>query len=895
MPPCLIRDDQGYVMMFQDCFRQIRSLMLAVAASSIFCMPLLPQNPPAASSVPAGEVTLRIIVVSSPEEAERILDRLKQGQDFAVLAKINSIDPTADDGGLMGKIAPSMLRPELRDALQGVGPGQISQVVRIPLGYAILKVVQETAPASRNANLNMGGNAGTLASGSVKSTLTIGGLSEAELGMNKFDKAPGWNEDPRKICEVRRQSLAAEQKSLETFLSSANQKSRESKLPLDVLSVHFSLAEIYSYQGNMDKAIEQYEDAHQIAASDVPAAVPDMDEALGIAYLHRSEMENDIFRAPGDRCLWPVRAGIAYAKTGDSEKAVGYFMRYLAQRPNELEVKWLLNVTYMTLGGYPEKVPQQYLIPPAVFTSAEDVGRFLDVAPQAGLKSFSPAGGVIVDDFENNGRFDVVTSNWDSCGPMQYFHNNGDGTFTSQAAKAGLADQLGGLNILQADYNNDGCTDILVLRGAWEEPQRKSLLRNNCDGTFTDVTAASGLGVPTSALSAVWVDINNDGLVDLFVGNENEPAQLFLNKGDGTFEDISHSAGVDKMMYTTGVAAGDYDNDGYPDLYVSNLNGNNFLYHNNHDNTFTEVAEQAGVPGPGKGFATWFFDYDNDGWPDLFVTSYFFSVDETVRTYLGLPHNATTLKLYKNMKDGTFRDVTSEVGLDKVFLPMGANFGDIDNDGFLDIYLGTGNPSYASLVPNVLLRNHDGKYFVDVTASSGTGELHRGHGVAFADLDNRGYEDIIAEIGGATPGDSHALRVFENPGNGNDWISLKLVGVKTNRSAIGARIKVTVENHGQGTRSIYRTVGSGGSFGASPLQQHVGLGKDARIVDLEIWWPTSNTRQHFSNVGKDQFLEIKEFAQEYAKLDRPPHRLGGAERKAPAVAMQSDPSPAKSR
>ncbi len=290
-----------------------------------------------------------------------------------------------------------------------------------------------------------------------------------------------------------------------------------------------------------------------------------------------------------------------------------------------------------------------------------------------------------------------------------------------------------------------------------------------------------------------------------------------------------------------------------------------------------------------------FFDYDNDGWPDLFVTSYFTSVDETARTYLGLPHNATTLKLYKNMKDGTFRDVTAEVGLDKVFMPMGSNFGDIDNDGFLDIYLGTGNPSYGSLVPNVLLRNHDGKYFADVTASSGTGELHKGHAVAFADLDNDGDEDIVAEIGGATLGDSHALRVFQNPGNGNDWISLKLVGVKTNRAAIGVRIKVTVENKGQGTRSIYRTVGSGGSFGASPLLQHIGLGKDARILEIEIWWPASNTRQHYSNVNKNQFLEIKEFAQDYARLNRPPYRLGGAQRDAATVAKEAAPSAAKSR
>ncbi len=862
------RDDWGCVLPSKVC--QVAELFLAIL---VLTTGLFSQGSKPAAAGTSHDVTLRIIVVSSEEQAQHIVGELKRGEEFATIAKTESIDSTAGEGGYLGKIDLSALRPELRNAVAGLAPGQISPIVKTPLGFAILKV--EGEQTSDSSASDRGGTAETTSIGSVKYALSLGGYGEAQLGLNNFDKPAGWDKDPRKICEVHKLSLAQEKESLNHFLSPENQKARASFAPLDLLNLHYSLGEIYSYEGDMEHAVAQYNQAYQIAASQAPKAKLRMDEAMGVAYLHKSEIENDVYHTPGDRCLLPMHPSSAFQKTKDSENAIEYFLQYLEQKPDDLEVKWLLNLAYMTLGMYPDKVPPKYLIPPSVFESAEDVGRFHDVAEKAGLESFSTAGGVIVDDFENNGRFDVVTSSFDGCQPLHYFHNNGDGTFTEQGTKAGLSDQLGGLNILQADYNNDGCLDILVLRGAWELPQRKSLLRNNCDGTFTDVTYASGLGEPTSTQAAVWVDINNDGLLDLFVGNEGQPAQLFLNKGDGTFQDISASAGVNRIMFTKGVAAGDYDNDGYPDLYVSNLNGDNFLYHNNHDNTFTEVADKAGVPGSGRSFATWFFDYDNDGWPDIFTTSYFMSVDETVRTYLGLPHNATTLKLYKNLGNGTFRDVTKEVGLDKVFMPMGGNFGDIDNDGFLDMFLGTGTPSYASLKPSVLLHNKDGKSFVDVTTSSGTGDWHKGHGVAFADLDNRGDEDIVFEMGGATLGDSHALRVFENPGHGNDWISLKLIGVKTNRSAIGARIKVTVVNGSQGTRSIYRTVGSGGSFGASPLEQHIGLGKDARITDLEIWWPTSNTRQHFSNVERNQFLEIKEFANDYAKLNRKAYRLGG--------------------
>jgi tetratricopeptide (TPR) repeat protein len=831
---------------------------------------------------PSDEITLRVIVVDTVEKAQRIVSRLQGGENFIALAQAESIDPTATAGGLLGKVTLSTLPSLLKDALVGVAPGQLSPVVQIPTGFAILKVVEETDPANRNMNADPTGPS-LATEANVRYVIDVSGLVEAEAVLQAFPKPAGWDESPQTICQARRQSMESSERSLENFLSSEKEAARAVRPPFDVMQAHFALAQLHAYYGRMDRALDQYREAYETARTGVQAAELRMLEALGVAHLHKSGLDNGAYRVAGDVCLFPPfaegsgrRPGQSYARTASSERAIEHFLKFLKERPDDLEVRWLLNLAYMTIGQYPDNVPLPYRIPTTAFTSKEDIGRFRDVAPQAGLNVVATAGGVIVDDFAGSGRFDVVTSNFDSCGPLHYFRNNGDGTFTERTSAAGLGEQLGGLYMVQTDYNNDSCKDILVLRGGWEVPQRKTLLRNNCNATFTDVTVQSGLAKPvTSTQTVAWADVNNDGLLDLFVGNEESASQLFLNKAGTTFEDISRSAGVDRVAFTKGVTAADYDNDGYVDFYVSNFKGNNFLYRNNHDNSFTEVARAAGVLGPGRGFATWFFDYDNDAWPDLFATSYFTSVDESIRTYLNLPPNAATLKLYKNLGDGTFRDVTIEVGLDKVFMPMGSNFGDVDNDGFLDIYLGTGNPSYASLLPNVLLRNKEGKSFVDITASSGTGELHKGHGVAFVDLDNDGDEEIVAEIGGATPGDSHPLRLFENPGHGNDWINLRLVGVKTNRAAIGARIKLTVENEPHGIRSIYRSVGSGGSFGASPLEQHIGLGKSARIVELEIWWPGSNTRQRITGLGKNQSVEITELSRSYPALERRQIKLGG--------------------
>jgi hypothetical protein len=867
-------------------------LALAVTLIGLAALSAVVIQQPAAARQ-SDRIFFRIVVVESEEAAAGVRERLTEGENFVALAGRVSVDPSAAAGGLVGPVALGDLRQEIRGVLEALRPGELSPVVRVPTGFAILKHVPDSdvttiaaaGPSSGASPMTSGFTSALGAPGGVKYVYDVSGYVETVLSLRNVTMPPGALDDLATLCGVRKQVVASAQRLVRDAVVPAGRAT--AMAPIDRAQAEVLQAQLYAFQGEMGPAIAAFEQALRIATAQVPDLRLQLTEALGIAHLHKAELDNGSYHRPGDQCLLSGKPGRPFARTADVARAIQYFSRYLREQPDDLEVRWLLNIAHMFAGTYPGGVPRAQLIPPAAFASGEDVGRFVDVAPRAGLTAAALSGGMIVDDFDSDGRLDLVTSSIDSCAPLRLFRRNEDGSFTDRASQAGLGGQLGGLNILQTDYNNDGHLDILVLRGGWETPQRKSLLRNNGDGTFTDVTIASGLAaVLTGTQAAVWTDVDNDGFLDLFVGNESGPAQLFRNRGDGTFQDVAAQAGVDRRGFNKGVAAADYDNDGWPDLYVSNLGGPNFLYRNNHDGTFTELARGAGAPGPGQGFPTWFFDYDNDGNQDLFVGSFVTSVDEVARGYLRLPRNGNTLKLYRNLGDGSFQDVTRLAGLDKVLMVMGANFGDIDNDGFLDIYLGTGNPSYASLVPSLLLRNaglprradgvsQGGRTFVDVTASSGTGELHKGHGVAFADLDQDGDEEIAFQVGGATPGDAHALRLFENPGHGNDWIAIKLVGVRTNRAAIGARIGVTVESDG-GRRVIYRSVGSGGSFGASPLMQHVGLGAAARRVDVEIWWPVSGTRQRFSNVGKNRFLEISELADAPRVLQRPVQKLGSA-------------------
>jgi len=856
------------------------SRMAGALAVAVVAAVLAWQFTAAAQAPPADrEVTFRLIVTSSETAARDVAERLRRGADAGAIAAAESIDPTAARGGLIGPVVLSELRAELRDALAALTPGATSGVVRLPIGFG---VVQLAEPRANRPRLRSTEIAGIAASGAVQPTVSVDGFAEANTILQEAPKASDdWNMHPQQICEVRRSSMTEMIASMTELTASMKAPGASpAPDPVDVIQADVILGQIYAYDGRMAETIARFEQAYPGAVKNFPEALAQLEEMLGVAHLHKAEMDSGAYRVPGDRCLLSPKPA-ALADPRGARTAIDYFTKALARRPGDGEVTWLLNLAHMAAGSYPAGVPAAALIPPTAFQSADSIGHFTDVAPALGIDSFSSAGGVVVDDFDNDGTLEILTSNFDSCGAMQLFRRGPDRRFHDQAARAGLTGELGGLNLLQADYDNDGCKDVLVLRGGWEQPQRKSLLRNNCDGTFNDVTAASGLASPaTSTQTAAWADIDNDGFLDLFVGNENRPSQLFRNTGKGTFEDIAPAAGVARAAFTKGVAAADYDRDGDVDFYLSNLGGGNFLYRNNGNRTFTEVSEQAGAPGPERGFPTWFFDYDNDGWDDLLVSSYFLSVDETARRYLRRPPNAGTMKLYRNLGNGTFADVTAQVSLDRVYMPMGSNFGDVDNDGYPDIYLGTGSPSYAATVGAVLLHNRQGRSFSDVTVSSGTGELHKGHGVAFADIDGDGDLDIVFKVGGATPGDAHAFRLFANPGHGRDWLGLDLVGTRTNRAAIGARISVTVRDAGGAARTVHRTVNSGGSFGASPLQQHIGLGTSLRRagssdpadgrVDVEIAWPASRTTQRFTNVPKNRILRVREGDDRYTEVKRAP-------------------------
>ena len=596
-----------------------------------------------------------------------------------------------------------------------------------------------------------------------------------------------------------------------------------------------------------------------------------------LCHLRMAEQRNCLSNHNADSCLVPIQGGGIHQWQDGSRQAIGLLTNLLQQYPENLPGRWLLNIGAMTVGDYPAKVPARWLIPPSAFQSEYDIKRFIDVAGPAGLGANELSGGSVTEDFDGDGLLDVMVTSIGLRDQMHFYHNNGDGTFSDRTREAGLTGLTGGLNLITGDYNNDGFVDVFVLRGAWMGEEGKfpnSLLRNNGDGTFDDVTEAAGVLSFHPTQTAAWFDFDGDGWLDLFIGNETKPGgrshlcELYRNHRDGTFKEMAAAAGLAVRGFVKGVISGDYNKDGRPDLYLSIKGGTNQLYRNDGPAgngtgwKFTETASAAGVTLPVESFPTWFFDYDNDGWEDLLVVGYGITdVGDIAADYLGLPSQGERTKLYRNRGDGTFADVTREAHLDRVLLAMGSNFGDLDNDGWLDFYLGTGDPDLLTIVPNRMFRNAGGRFFQDVTTSGGFGNLQKGHAVSFADLDNDGDQDVHEDMGGAVSSDVYPNVLFLNPGHGNRWLKLQLAGVKANRSGIGARLKLTLKRPG-GERVIHRTVNTGGSFGGNPLRQEIGLGDATSITSLEIRWPGSGTVQTLTGLALDTAYRVREDAKQ---------------------------------
>ena len=531
--------------------------------------------------------------------------------------------------------------------------------------------------------------------------------------------------------------------------------------------------------------------------------------------------------------------------------------------------------------------------------------QFVDVAREAGLNSPNVWGdpehkryiieakgsGLAFFDYDNDGWLDIYLTNgtrldaqWPAgqAPTSHLYKNNRDGTFSDVTEKSELARTGWQTGVCVGDYDNDGFDDLFCC--FWGH---NILFHNNGDGTFTDVTKKAGVYNEEIRWGAgcTFLDYNRDGHLDLFVCNyikldpaknpdPNGPPQcqwkgipvmcgprgltgdtniLYKNNGDGTFTDVTEKAGILKPgpRYSITAVSYDFDNDGWPDIYVAVDSQPSILFHNNHDGTFTDIAVLAGCAysengheQAGMGVAV--ADYDCDGSLDIFKTNF---ADDTCN-------------LYHNNGDGSFTDVTfsSGIGINNSYVAWGCAFLDYDNDGWADLMQINGHvypeieghavgQTYKN--PRLVYRNLGNGHFADVSAQMGPGitEKYSSRGAAFGDYDNDGDMDALV----LNLGDLPSLLRNEG-GSRQNWIKLKLIGTLCNRTAIGARVRVV-----SGTHSQIDEVHSGSSvMSQSDLRLHFGLGKSQVIDLIEVKWPTTQKIERFTKVPANQILTIRE-------------------------------------
>jgi hypothetical protein len=590
----------------------------------------------------------------------------------------------------------------------------------------------------------------------------------------------------------------------------------------------------------------------------------------GVAAMRRGELENCVACVGASTCIYPLAPEAVHQNQAGSRRALEFFGAYLKNRPEDQGVKWLSHVARLTIGDFETARTLGAKLDDRWAAATTGTSTFVNRTLDFGLDARGPnmLGGCVWEDFDGDGRLElfVVSGDWNRGASL--FTQGADGQYLDRAEKSGLDSMTMAVNLVAADYDNDGDLDVLLLRGGWETPYPMSLLRNRGDGVFEDVTKFAGLGEPIATQSAGWADYDLDGDLDLYVAGEYHDRnstplnhnRLYRNKGDGTFENVAEAAGVINQGWAKAVVWGDYDDDGWPDIYVSNMNGFNRLYRNQGDGTFRDKATELGLIEPVRSFSSWFWDFDDDGRLDIFVAGFGTSLNEIASDMQGIPaEKAERPRLYRNLGKDGFADVSESAGLRFVTLPMGSNFADYDNDGRLDFYLATGWPPYSVLIPNRMFRNVDGRRFEDVTVATGTGHLQKGHGVAFADHDFDGDLDLFVQTGGQTPADKAHNVLFENRISGRHWLAVRLEGRQSNRSAIGARIEATIIDPGGKRRTLHRVVGHGSSYGGNSLKVHLGLDGAERVEEMIVRWPNRERKiERFEKIAADRTIRIVE-------------------------------------